>query len=155
MIKRLFLLAMMAPAGYGFGMAAAKTAGGAEIEYPMAPYAGDDEPAAARRRDPEPPRTQPVTPETAPQFDPIPPITAAPLGPTASAALTPEQKEQLKGLIIQLATLLLGAFLGSGSASPFVVLILSKLLAVFNPGAAPPAAPARAKRPARKAAKLK
>lgn len=90
------------------------------------------------------PRTQPVDPTAnvvptpAPSFE-APPISVSPVVAVESPpkGLTPEQKDQLKGIIAQLIPLLIGAFLGSGSASPFIKLILEKLLGAVS-GSTPP-----------------
>lgn len=146
--------------GVGDGIATS-----AEIDYPMPGASDADEAGLFRDKPAPPPRTTPVEPT--PTFEPIPPVDnvvppAGEAGATTdakdkaatSAALTPEQKEQLKGLLVQAATLLLGAFLGGGHASPFISTLLQKLLAMFAQGQAPPATPARV-RAKRKAVKAK
>jgi hypothetical protein len=124
----------------------------AEVEYPMPSMSAGDE-AGLLRPKAEPPRTTPVA-ETAPKFDPIPPVdNVVPVTPAAGGlSLTPDQKEQLMGFAKHALSLLVGALLGSGSASPFMATVLTKLLAMFG-GAVPPATPAkvRAKRKAVKA----
>ncbi len=161
----LLVVALVALAvGMGIGYAA-----GEEIEYPIQTVASsepDTDSAEAgvlfkrggkRGQSPEE-RTEPYDPETAPQFEVIPPSTPGDSPPPAAApepqgaALTPEQKVALKGLFVQAITLVVGAMLGSGAASPFMKMILEKLLGALGGAAATPpgTTPARVRKRAAK-----
>lgn len=135
---------------------------GQTIEYPMPTVSAVEETGILFNRkgkseQQQPERTQPVTPESAPLFESIPPNadTPAPIvvAPTtvntSPTALTPEQKQALKGLILQVVTFLVGSMIGSGAASPFLKMILEKLLGAVGgaTSATPPAAaPVRTRR---------
>lgn len=92
-------------------------------------------------------RTIPFNTTTAPIFDappavgtsPVVDVVVAPAAPVVSAPAVPEssgnglkitdeQKEALKGLFFQLATLAVGLFLGRGTTSPIVSAVLTSVL---------------------------
>ena len=164
-VRSLIFCLLVLAAVYG-SLALVATAFSAEVEYPIQQYSATEESGVIFNRQPKPdgdcpdgtcPRTEPV-PGTPPAFD-APPVDAippgAPVAPvaesTTSVALTPEQKQALTTLLTHAVSVLLGAFMGTGSLSPFLQLILGKLMGAVG-GSVPPATPARtvAKRVAKK-----
>lgn len=85
-------------------------------------------------------RTTPVDPNAAPQFQ------AAPADGSAlstAAEITPEQKQALFQAIVAFVSALIGAFAGSGGASPLLTALLNAFKGIQLQAPAPAPAPAK------------